>query len=142
VPSVEGMQDLLRKLGFMPHVEEKIDLDRATHLTWGQVRGLMRTTYQRQGYLVESVPNNHAPVDMVLRKGDQRVFLECRHWQVWEVPDKAVHELAGYASGAGADHAIMVTTGHFSERARAYAAGRGMELVDGKSLPDLVTGAA
>lgn len=135
-----GAESLFRRVGLRPHVGEKIDLDRAGHLTWAQVQGLVRTAYQRRGYSVESVSSAGVPVDMVLRKGDERVFLGFRHWQVWEVPDKAVHEIAGYSSGAGADRAIMVTSGRFSEQAKAYAAGRGMELVDGSSLSQLVTG--
>jgi restriction system protein len=126
-------------MGLRAHVEERIDLDRAGHLTWAQVRGLVRTAYERRGYIVQSVTSADIPVDMVLRKGDERVFLGFRHWQVWEVPDKAVHEIAGYSSGAGADRAIMVTSGRFSDQARAYAAGRGMELVDGSGLSNLVT---
>jgi restriction system protein len=133
-------ESLFRKMGLRAHVGEKIDLDRAGHLTWGQVQGLVRTAYERRGYTVQSVNSAGVPVDMVLRKGDERVFLGFRHWQVWEVPDKAVHEIAGYSSGAGADRAIMVTSGRFSEHAQAYAATRGMELVDGASLSQLVAG--
>ena len=135
-----GAESLFRKMGLRPRVEEKIDLGGASHLTWAQVQSLVRSAYQRRGYTVESLPRGGAPVDMILRKDDKRVFLECRHWQVWEVPDKAVHEVAGYSSGAGADHAIIVTSGRFSEHARAYAVQRGMELVDGSSLSHLVTG--
>lgn len=135
-----GAESLFRKMGLGPHLDEKIDLDRASSLTWTQVQGLVRTAYQRRGYSVESVTSGNVPVDMVLRRQDERVFLECRHWQVWEVPDKAVHEIAGYSSGAGADRAIMVTSGRFSDQAKAYAARRGMELVDGSGLSNLVTG--
>jgi restriction system protein len=134
-----GAENLFRKMGLRPHVEENIDLDRAGSLTWAQVQTLVRTAYERRGYTVESLPRHNVPVDMVLRKGDERVFLECRHWQVWEVPDRAVHEVAGYSSGAGADHAIMVTSGRFTQHAQAYAAHRGMELVDGSALTHLVT---
>jgi restriction system protein len=134
-----GAESLFRKMGLRPHVEEKINLDRASTLTWAQVQSLVRTAYERRGYTVESMPRGDSPVDMLLRKGDERVFLECRHWQVWEVPDKVVHEVAGYSTGAGANRAIMVTSGHFTDHAQAYAARRGMELVDGSSLGHLVT---
>jgi restriction system protein len=134
------MNHFLQRLGLVPAVEEKINLDRASSLTWSQVKNLLRSTYQRRGYSVESVPGDRAPVDMVMHKEGRKIFLEFRHWQVWEVPDKAVHELAGYASGAGADHAVMVTSGHFSENARNYAAQRGVELVDGAHLKNFVAG--
>ena len=140
MPSVEVMNNFLRKMGLSAPVEEKLNLDRASSLTWSQVQNLLRSTFQRRGYTVEAVANNQAPVDMVLQKGGEKVFLECRHWQVWEVPDKAVHELAGYASGAGAHHAVMVTSGHFSADARNYAEQRGVELVDGSHLKNFVAG--
>ena len=132
------MNRFLSKLRLRDNTEEPIDIERAASLSWSQVQQLMRTTFQRRGYTVAAMGGQQAPVDMVLQKGAERVFLECRHWGVWEVPEKAVHELAGYASGAGADHAIMITAGHFSDAAREYAKQRGVELVDGRTLPKLV----
>ena len=134
------MNRFLQSLGIVPPIQEKLNLDRAGSLSWSQVQGLLRSTFQRRGYSVQAVGGNHAPVDMVLQKGGETVFLGCHHWQVWEVPDKAVHELAGYASGAGAHHAVMVTSGHFSANARTYAAQQGVELVDGSHLKNFVAG--
>ena len=133
------MNHFLQKLGIRTPIE-KINLDRASSLSWPQVQSLLRSTFQRRGYTVESVPGNRVPVDMVLEKEGKRVFLGCHHWQVWDVPDRAVHELAGYASGAGAHHAVMVTSGRFSADARSYAAKRGLELVDGSHLKSFVAG--
>jgi restriction system protein len=130
--------DILSRLGLRPRVEETIDLDRASTLSWLQVQNLLRTTFRRRGYTVADVSRDATPVDMVLEREGEKVFLDCRHWQVWEVPDKAVHELAGYASGAGVDHSVMVTTGHFSKEARQFAAERGVELVDGNHLTEYV----
>ena len=133
------MNHFLRKLGLLPPVE-KINLDTASSLTWHQVQSLLRSTFQRRGYSVASVDGNQLPVDMVLEKEGRRVFLGCHHWQVWDVPDRAVHELAGYASGAGAHHAVMLTSGRFSDDARSYAARRGLVLVDGPHLKSFVAG--
>ncbi|MGI8610308.1 MAG: restriction endonuclease [Candidatus Dormibacteria bacterium] len=134
------MNRFLERLGLVPTTAEKLNLDRASTLTWSQVQTLLRSTFQRRGYTVAAVAGNDAPADMVLQKGSEKVFLGCRHWQVWEVPDKAVHELAGYASGAGAHHAVMFTSGHFSASARTFAAERGLELVDGSHLKNFVAG--
>ncbi len=134
------MNDFLRKLGIGAPIEEKLNLDRAGSLTWSQVQRLLRSTFQRRGYTVEAVAGTHSAVDMVLQKGDEKVFLGCRHWQVWEVPDKAVRDLAGCASGAGAHHSVMFTSGRFSAAARSFAAERGVELVDGSHLRNFVAG--
>ena len=129
---------LLSKLGFGPRSGEHIDLERASGLSWSQVQNLLRATFHRRGYTVADVSRDATPVDMVLEREGERVFLDCRHWKVWDVPDRAVHELAGYASGAGVEHSVMVTTGHFSREAREFAAERGVELVDGSGLTDYI----
>ena len=130
--------NLLRRLGLGPRSDEHIDLERATNLSWSQVQNLLRATFSRRGYTVADVSRDATPVDLVLEREGERVFLDCRHWKVWDVPDRAVHELAGYASGAGVEHSVMVTTGHFSPEARQFAAERGVELVDGAGLPDYI----
>jgi restriction system protein len=94
--------------------------------------------YHRKGYSV--FPNNDekVPVDFVLRRGEEKVFVQCRRWNVWEVADRAVHELVGYATGAGAVRATMLTTGRFSDAARTFARPRGLELVDGAGLREFL----
>ena len=130
------MNQFLKRLGMGPKTETTVDLNRANVLSWTQVQNLVRSTFRRRGYSVADVSRDATPVDMVLERDGERVFVDCRHWQVWDVPDRAVHELAGYASGAGVDHSVIVTTGHFSEHARQFAAERGVELIDGSGLTE------
>jgi len=98
------MDQFLRRFRRGPGDDADLDLERASSFTWPQVRGLLRATFRRRGYTVADVSGDSTPVDLVMERSGERVFLDCRHWQVWEVPDRAVHELAGYASGAGNGH--------------------------------------
>lgn len=110
-------------------------------MAWKDVVRLVSQIYQRAGYAVSPTTDDVGPVDFVLRRGDEKVLLQCRHWSVWKVPDRAVHELAGYRSGSGVTRACMLTTGAFSDEARVFASLRGLELIDGAGLQELVAAA-
>jgi restriction system protein len=110
-------------------------------LAWKDVERLIVKTYHRDGFFVNPVSDDLCPVDFIIQRGDERLFVQCRNWNVWEVPDKAVRELAGYMSGAGVSQGFMLTTGQYTDQARAFASARGLELVDGASLPQLLTAA-
>ncbi|MEA2646461.1 MAG: restriction system protein [Chloroflexota bacterium] len=108
---------------------------------WGAVQKTVTNAFHRHGYSVLPASASDSPVDLVLHRGDDRVFVQCRHWAVWEVADRAVRDFAAYVAGAGAQAGYMLTTGQFSDEARAYARERGVELVDGSALPALLAAA-
>ena len=103
-------------------------------LSWKDVTRLVADVYHRRGYSVIPTNDDNVPVDFILQRGDEKVFLQCRRWNVWEVADRAVHELVGYAAGAGAGWALILTTGRFTDSAQAFARPRNLELVDGAAL--------
>lgn len=107
-------------------------------LAWKDVQKLIARIYHRGGFSVAPTADSVTPVDFVLHRGEERVFVQCRHWKVWEVPDKAVRELAGYMSGAGVERGLMLTTGQFTDESRSFASERGLELVDGAGLSGLL----
>lgn len=123
-----------RPLGPAPVIVDRASL---SQLSWGQVRRLLDTAYRQRGYEVQEVVGE-APVDMVLRRGDETVFVGCRHWNVWEVGERVVRDIWGYANGAGAGHATVLTTGQFTKGARAFARDHDLELVDGAAVLALV----
>src|SRR3979411_2430800 len=63
-------------------------------LAWKDVQQLIARLSPRGGFSVAPTADSVTPVDFVLHRGEERVFVQCRHWKVWEVPDKAVRELA------------------------------------------------
>ena len=107
-------------------------------LGWKDVERLVARIFHRDGFTVIPISERLGPVDFLVERGTEKVFVQCRNWNVWEVPDRAVRELAGYMSGAGATRGYLLTTGQFTDEARSFARTKGLELVDGANLPELL----
>ncbi len=63
-------------------------------------------------------------------------LVQCKRYR-GTVGEPTVRDLYGTLTGAGADHAWLVTTGAISRQAREWAAGKRMELWDGRELVTL-----
>jgi restriction endonuclease Mrr len=118
----------------------EVDGDNVHALSWRQVEHLVGAAYRRRGYGVRPFAVGEAPVDLVLQKDGEQTFVSLKHWKVWEVTERPLAELYGYMSGAGAHKAMMLTTGEFTDTARAFAASHNLRLVliDGPGVVDLV----
>jgi restriction system protein len=121
-----------------PGASPGVAADHLEGLGWRDVERLIARLFHRDGFSVMPVNERQGPVDFLVERGEEKVFVQCRNWNVWEVPDRAVRELAGYMSGAGASRGYMLSTGEFSAEARAYADERGLQLVGGSELPELL----
>jgi restriction system protein len=118
-----------------------LDSGSVTTLTWKEVEHLVSEAFRRRGYGVQAFSGGQGPVDLVLSKDGEKTFVNCKHWRVWEVSDRPLAELYGYMSGAGAQRAMMLTTGKFSQKAREFANRHDLRLIDGSGLSELIQGA-
>ena len=137
---LDRLNDRIARLQGTAAVE--FDRDNVHALSWRQVQHVVADAFRRRGYGVQQF-RVEAPVDFVLHKDGERTFVNCKHWKVWEVGDRPLAELYGYMSGAGAERAVMLTTGKFTDQARVFAARHNLRLVliDGPGIFDLVDGA-
>lgn len=119
-----------------------IDSGSVTTLTWKEVEHLVSDAFRRRGYGVQTFSGGQGPVDLILSKDGERTFVNCKHWRVWEVGDRPLAELHGYMNGAGAERAVMLTTGKFSQKARDFARRHNLRLIDGSGIFELIQGAA
>lgn len=93
--------------------------------------------YRRWGYAVEmcSGDGSDGGMDLRLHKDGRTTLVQCKHWQVYKAGVSPVRELFGIlATGGGAQHAILVTTGRFTPDAQAFERGKPLDLIDGKQL--------
>jgi len=115
--------------------------DALSQMTWQALKTLLAVHYRGQGYAVEHVgtavsgSRYDGGIDLKLRRGDEYVIVECKHWNARQVPHNVVHQLLGIMVNEGATGAIVVSSGEFTERAKEAAARRGeVQLVDGDAL--------
>jgi HJR/Mrr/RecB family endonuclease len=101
---------------------------------------LMGEIFRRQGYAVEMSGGvgGDGGTDLTLRKEEQQVLVQCRHWSSWKVSAPSIEEFYGAIMAAGAIHGIFVTSGGYTCEARALAEGKPIQLIDRVELERLI----
>lgn len=115
--------------------------DALTRVGWDQLESLLAAYYRSEGYEVEHVgtgasgANYDGGIDLKLRRGEQFIIVQCKHWNAMKVPHNAVHELLGLMVNHGATGAILANSGEFTKAAIEAAQKLGhVQLIDGDEL--------
>jgi restriction system protein len=112
----------------------RIEKNEALH-TWREFEVLVGEVYRRQGY--HAAPTREGAdggVDLVLRRGDETLLVQCKHWQARTVGVNVVRELRGVIAAAGAAGGAVVTSGEFTREAVEFAKTARVDLINGKRL--------
>lgn len=115
--------------------------DSLARVGWDHLETLLAAYYRSEGYQVEHVGTGatgarfDGGIDLKLRRGEQYIVVQCKHWNAMKVPHNAVHELLGLMVNEGATGAILATSGEFTKAAIEAATRLGhVQLVDGDEL--------
>ena len=107
-------------------------------LTWQQFELIVGEAFRRRGYSVVQNGGADGGIDLVLRKGGEKYYVQCKQWKVLKVGVKPVRELFGVISASEVAGGFFVTSGAYTEDARAFAKESGVELIDGVVLEQMV----
>lgn len=102
---------------------------------------LVGEIFRRKGYEIEisgGVGSDGAN-DLTLRKRDELILVQCRHWHSYKVSAPSVEEFYGTIMAAGATSGVFITSGLYTHEARTFAQGKPIRLVDRTELEQLVT---
>ncbi|PFG16238.1 YVTN family beta-propeller protein [Propionicimonas paludicola] len=114
-------------------------LDLLRQLDWRQFEELVGAAYRAQGFTVlPTSPGADGGIDLILSRGDERIFVQCKHWKAWQVGAPIVRELFGLVVANRATRGIVVTSGTFSREAVEFARQSGTELLDGPAVLSLL----
>ena len=121
-------------------LDQQRDLNTLGTLSWQEFEWLVGEAYRRQGYSVEEslVAGADGGIDLILRKEGQLALVQCKRWKTQSVGAPVIREMFGLLTHHGATRVIVVTSGHFSRDALAFAEGKPIELLDGAALLTLV----
>ena len=115
--------------------------DALARVGWEQLEILLAAYYRSEGYEVEHVgtgatgAKTDGGIDLKLRRGEQFIIVQCKHWNAMKVPHNAVHELLGLMVNHGATGAILANSGEFTKAAIEAAQKLGhVQLIDGDEL--------
>ena len=121
-------------------LESQRGLETLRGISWREFEELVGEAYRRRGYAVAETGGGGADggVDLVLSKGGERLLVQCKHWKTWKVSVKVVRELFGVVSSERATGGILISSGTYTQEAKAFAKANGIELVDGSQLMRLI----
>ncbi|SFN30473.1 restriction system protein [Variovorax sp. OV329] len=105
-------------------------------MSWRQFELLVGEAFRLQGFRVLEAGGGgpDGGVDLVLIKGGEKFFVQCKQWKAYKVGVDVVRELYGVMAARGATGGFVVTSGTFSGDARDFARGRNLHLIDGAKL--------
>ncbi|WP_150303326.1 restriction endonuclease [Pseudomonas saliphila] len=105
-------------------------------LSWQQFEQLIGEAFRRQGYNITETGGNgpDGGIDLILRKGGEKYLVQCKHWRSQKVGVPVVREFFGAMAVEGAAGGFVVTSGQFTDAAKAFASGRNIQLIDGARL--------
>jgi restriction system protein len=109
-------------------------------LTWQQFESLVAEGFRQRGFRVTEKGGaaSDGGVDLILARGTERFLVQCKQWRAQKVPVTIVRELYGVMAAQQAAGGYVVTSGRFTRDALAFAQGRNIELIDGKTLQELL----
>jgi restriction system protein len=109
-------------------------------MSWQDFELLIAEAFRLQGFRVAEKGGAGADggVDMELTKDGERWLVQAKHWRAKRVPVEVVRELAGVMPFRRAVGGYVVTSGTFTEPAKEFARGRGIKIINGEALDDML----
>jgi restriction system protein len=109
-------------------------------MSWVDFELMVGEHFRNRGFSINETGAGGADggVDLVISRGADRYFVQCKHWKARQVGVLPVRELYGVMAANGAAGGYVVTSGGFTEEARRFAEGREIELIDGNQLTALM----
>ena len=116
------------------------DLTSIRALPWRQFETLVTEVYRRQGYAVQGNIGDgpDGGVDLTLEKNGNLVLVQCKQWNAFKVGVNVVRETYGVMTARHAHGAIVITSGLFTQEAKIFAAGKPIDLIEGRHLAGLI----
>lgn len=119
--------------------------DALARVSWERMESLLAVYYAAHGYTVEHVGTGKSGtrfdggIDLKLRRDDEYVLVQVKHWNAYKVPHNDVNQLMGLRWNEGATGAILITSGEFTHAAIEAAKRQGnVELIDGVQLREMI----
>lgn len=124
-------------------VERQSSIGTLKALSWKDFEYMVAEAFRRRGYQVDYSLSSGADggIDVLLSKNDSKTAVQCKRWKTYKVGAPVVRELLGAMAANGLPRGMVITSGSFTADAKAFAAGKPIQLIDGRALLDLVRGA-
>ncbi|HEX9392498.1 MAG TPA: restriction endonuclease [Usitatibacteraceae bacterium] len=125
-----------QRKGLVENVAQAKSTNALDGMSWREFEMLVGEAFRLNGFSVVETGGGGADggVDLVLSKGSEKFLVQCKQWKAYRVGVDVVRELYGVMAASGATGGFVVTSGRFTEDAKAFAEGRNLQLLDGETL--------
>jgi len=109
-------------------------------MSWSDFERLVSEYYRRNGFQVTREGGNgpDGGIDLVLRQGKETYLVQCKQWKAYKVGVQPVREFYGVMSSRGVAGGYFVTSGEYTDDAKAFAQGLNITLIDGRKLREMI----
>lgn len=137
---IPAILSLIKHLSRRELLNQNTSLDSIRALSWQAFEMLCGEAFRWQGYAVQEngLGGADGGVDLFIRKQGQTHLVQCKHWKQQKVGVKEVRELFGVVTAQRAASGILISTGHFTADARAFADDKPIDLINGPALVNLI----
>lgn len=111
-------------------------LDRLRTQSWDDFSRTVEEAYRREGYAVSRLGDARADFELV--QGPYSTLVACKRWKAMRTGIEPLRELQAAREAREAHFCIYVATGEITDQARAFAAEKKINLVQGGELATLV----
>jgi restriction system protein len=105
-------------------------------LSWDEFSAALEAAFRRDGYAVSRL--NIAGADLELTKSGRVTLVACKRWKVARTGIEPLRDLDAARKKAQAGECIYLAAGEVSANATAFAAEKGIRLLQGAELAALV----
>jgi restriction system protein len=131
-----GMSAFKRRQAAQLHADAANRADDIAQMSWREFEVLVAEHFRRLGFSVTETGGGgpDGGIDLLLQRGSDQYIVQCKHWRARRVGVEPVRELYGVMAARRMAGGFVVTSGDFTEQARAFVAGRELVLINGRAL--------
>jgi len=139
---VAGLKGWMNRRRQQEFLNEHVDINWLNKLSWQDFEHQVAEVYRQQGFEVEETGGGGADggIDLILHRNHQKSVVQCKRWKTYKIGVQPVRELFGVMHSEGADRAIFITSGIYTNEALQFAEGKPLELVDGEQFAIMMRG--
>lgn len=132
--------NLIKQKKLYEKVATSTDAAALNEMSWADFERLVAEYYRRIGFQVSREGGNgpDGGIDLVLRKKNEKHLVQCKQWKAYKVGVQPVREFYGVMAANGAAGGYFVTSGVYTDDAKAFVKGLNVELVDGSKLKKMI----
>lgn len=137
LPAAFSILDSYRKRKML---DRQTGIDSIRGLSWKEFEELLAEAYRRQGFSVQENASRGSDggIDLRIQRSSTLYLVQCKQWRSSKVGVNVVREMFGILVAKGAAGAVIVTSGSFTQEARAFARGKPLNLIEGNQLAELI----